>query len=651
VWLRAAAVAAATLLGAGLPASGAPVSLQAPRQPATAKVDPRVLADTANGGLAPIIVLLTTRPDVSAAPAMRDPVARGWYVYGTLRDSAERSQRGLRALLDARGIPYRAYWAANALALTADRALVDLLAARPDVRAVESDRPVRGVEPLPPAADVSPRTRDAAAVEWGVGNVNAPALWAAGYTGQGIVVGVQDTGIQWDHPALRPHYRGWNGTTADHSYHWYDAIHSAPGNPCGSNAPAPCDDHGHGTHVTGTAVGDDGAGNQIGVAPGAKWIGCRNMNQNFGTPSTYTECFQFFIAPTDLAGHNPDPALRPHVVNNSWTCPPSEGCAPLTLETVVNNTRSAGIFVVAAAGNDGPACSTVRDPPSIYDAMLSASAHNASNTLAGFSSRGPVTVDGSNRLKPDLSAPGVDIRSAYPPNTYGNLQGTSMASPHVAGVVALLWSARPALVRDVATTRSLLVGSANPAVSVNPGQTCGGTSSGNIPNDLFGYGRVDAQAALNLALAPTLTPTATRTATPTRTSTATPSLTATPSPSATPTATPSPIACGMSTQISVQASPNGDGRLRVVVTSSPGRSLAAISFEADPRAVGNGVIDSPNGTGQAPPFVISVAPGTTTYTFYVRRVTAGQPSAIAFGVRDSCGIVWPSLVGGGPSAF
>jgi hypothetical protein len=101
----------------------------------------------------------------------------------------------------------------------------------------------------------------------------------------------------------------------------------------------------------------------------------------------------------------------------------------------------------------------------------------------------------------------------------------------------------------------------------------------------------------------------------------------------------------------VQAAPNGDGRLRVVVTSSPGRSLAAISFDLDARAVGNGVIDTPTGTAQVPPFVTSVTPGTTTYTFYVRRVTAGQPTAIAFSVRDNCGIVWPSLVGGGPVAF
>jgi serine protease AprX len=238
-------------------------------------------------------------------------VARGWYVYGSLRDGAARSQRGLRALLDARGVAYRAYWAANVLAMTGDRALVGLLAAHPDVRAIESDRPLRGIGPPPPGPLAPPGRRDLAAVEWGVANVNAPAIWATGATGQGIVIGVQDTGMQWDHPALKPHYRGWNGATADHNYNWHDAIHTASGNRCGTDAPAPCDDHGHGTHVTGTAAGGDGAGNQIGVAPGAKWVGCRNMDSGDGTPSSYVECFQFFMAPTDLTDQNANPALRP----------------------------------------------------------------------------------------------------------------------------------------------------------------------------------------------------------------------------------------------------------------------------------------------------------------------------------------------------
>src|SRR5207253_5916476 len=140
-----------------------------------------------------------------------------------------------------------------------------------------------------------------------------------------------------------------------------DAIHSGGGS-CGPNSLFPCDDYGHGTHTTGTTSGDDGAGNQVGVAPGAKWIGCRNMDVGNGTPASYTECFQFFMAPTDLSGQNPNPALRPHVMNNSWGCPTSEGCAPDTLRTVVENSQASGIFVEVSAGNSGSSCGTVNDP-------------------------------------------------------------------------------------------------------------------------------------------------------------------------------------------------------------------------------------------------------------------------------------------------
>ena len=136
------------------------------------------------------------------------------------------------------------------------------------------------------------------------------------------------------------------------------------------------------------------------------------MDQGNGTPATYTECFQWFISPTDLAGNNPDPALRPHVMNNSWGCPPSEGCAAETLRVIVENTEAAGILVVASAGNSGSACSTVQDPTAIYAASFSVGAINSANALASFSSRGPVTIDGSGRMKPNISAPGVSNRSS-----------------------------------------------------------------------------------------------------------------------------------------------------------------------------------------------------------------------------------------------
>jgi len=491
-------------------------------QDTAGKIAPQVLAETAEGESASVVVFLADQADVRAANDMKDQDARGWFVYTTLKEHAERTQAGLRELLDARGASYRSYWAANLLIATADRRLVELLAARGDVARVDSNRPVRWIEdPVVASLRVGSDSPDVA--EWGVQNVNAPAVWAMGFTGQGMVIAGQDTGIRWTHVALKNHYRGWNGTTADHNYNWHDAIHSGGGS-CGANSAIPCDDNGHGTHTIGTTSGDDGAANQIGAAPGAKWIGCRNMDQGNGTPATYTECFQFLIAPTDSNGQNPNPALRPHVVNNSWDCPASEGCTTRAeLETIVNNTEAAGIFVAAAAGNSGPGCSTVSEPPAIYSAAFSTGAIDINNTLANFSSRGPSTYSTPNLLKPEVSAPGINVRSSdfNSDVAYVALSGTSMASPHVAGVVALLWSARPQLVRDIAATKTLLENTANPGVTVNPAQTCGGTPSTTIPNNSFGYGRVDVLAAVNAVPNTTPTPTPTPTRTPSNTPTPT----------------------------------------------------------------------------------------------------------------------------------
>ena len=445
---------------------------------------------------------------------MADENARGWYVYNTLTEHAALTQAPIRDMLSSQGVSYTSFWAANMIIAEGDRSLVEAVAARPDIRAIESNDVTDWIqdEDTPESTDEG---NAVAATTPGVNNVNAPPLWNLGYTGQGIVVANQDTGMRWTHTAIRTKYRGWiSGTTADNNYNWWDAIHvqlagdggtaSPATNPCGRNITAPCDDQGHGTHTTGTIVGDDfgvgGTGtNQVGVAPGAKWIGCRNMDQGNGRPSTYSECFQFFIAPTDLNGQNPDPTRRPHVMNNSWGCPPSELCAANTLKTIVENTQAAGIFVVVSAGNDGSACSTVQDPPAIYAAAFSVGAINGStNALTSFSSRGPVAIDGSGRMKPDLVAPGQSVRSSLRTSdtSYGNMSGTSMAGPHVVGAVALLWSARPNLVRDIPRSEYLLTRSANLAVTVPNNSTgCGGIAP--TPNNHFGWGRVDVLAAYN----------------------------------------------------------------------------------------------------------------------------------------------------------
>ena len=490
------------------------------------KVSQDVLQATAEGGTASFVVYLDDQADVSKAYTIEDQDERGRYVYETLRRHAAETQGAIRAKLDAEGAEYKSYWAVNMIVAEGDRDLVEDLADRQDVGAIESNAGSDGLQD-----DEGPESVDEGnaveATEVGVTNVKGPSLWTLGYTGQGIVIANQDTGMRWQHAALRTHYRGWGGSlaTSDHNYNWHDSVHAritaADGgtgssttvpNSCGFNLVAPCDDHGHGTHTTGTVVGDDaGAGigtgtNQVGVAPGAKWIGCRNMDAGNGRASTYTECFQFFLAPTDVTGANADPTKRPHVMNNSWGCPlVGELCARDVMKTIVENSDASGIFVEASAGNDGPNCSTVQDPPGIYASTFSTGAiSGTSNALQSFSSRGAVTSDFSNRMKPDISAPGASVRSTLRTSTgtgadvsYGNMSGTSMAGPHVAGVVALLWSARPNLVRDMPRTKYLLTRSANPAVTVpNNSAGCGGIAT--VPNNHFGWGRVDALAAYNL---------------------------------------------------------------------------------------------------------------------------------------------------------
>jgi len=506
---RFRAVAVLVALTMCLTLVGTPMSFAAPvrDESTTGKISNDVLQATANGQETSFIIYLADQADVSAAYSMADEDARGWYVYNTLIQRAALTQAPIIGQLEAAGVSYTSFWAANMIVAEGDRSLVEALAARPDVKVIESNEPSDWIQDgdAPESTDEGNAVE---AIETGLNNVRAPSLWTLGYTGQGIVIANQDTGMRWTHNALRNQYRGWGGTIANsnHNYNWWDAIHSqVPGSPptnsCGRNSLVPCDDQGHGTHTTGTTSGYDGGSNQIGVAPGAKWIGCRNMDAGNGRPATYTECFQFFIAPTDLNGQNPDPTKRPHVMNNSWTCPPSEECAANTLNTIVGNTLAAGIFVEVSAGNDGPNCSTVQDPPAIYSSAFSTGAINGStNALQSFSSRGPVTIDGSGRMKPDLVAPGASVRSSTRTNdtSYGTMSGTSMAGPHVVGVVALLWSARPDLVRDVPRTEYLLTRSANrTGITVANNSTgCGGIAP--TPNNHFGWGRVDVLAAYNL---------------------------------------------------------------------------------------------------------------------------------------------------------
>jgi subtilisin family serine protease len=463
-----------------------------------AKADPAVLQAAASGEPVDVLVVLRGQPALQFIDPALPKAERGLAVVAQLQATGAQARAALAADLAGRGIAYQSLWIANAVAVRLDPATLAAIAQRPEVARIESDRAFRA--DLPRTEALQPKS--AKAVEPNITRVRAPEAWALGFRGQGVVVGAQDTGYQWDHPAVRARYRGWNGASAQHAYHWYDAVRSEINtgvNPCGVATSVPCDDNSHGTHTLGTVLGDDGGANQIGVAPDAQWIGCRNMDSGDGRPSTYLGCFQFFLAPTDLTGQNPDPARAPDIITNSWGCPASEQCTLDSFDTALAAIRAAGIVNVVAAGNGSASCGSINTPPATSPDVFTIGSTTNSDVKSSFSLIGPVTIDGSNRLKPDLMAPGSGVRSAVPGGGYGSKSGTSMATPNVAGVAALVISANPALRGDVDAIEQILRETALP---LNPaGLDCGGFAATAYPNHIYGYGRVDALAAVQRAAA------------------------------------------------------------------------------------------------------------------------------------------------------
>lgn len=466
------------------------------------KIDPQLLAPSlaAQGGMVEAMIEIKGRANRNLLNPNQHYLERRQSWVDQLQSTANQAQTNILSWLQRNNIEHKSYWINNTIWIRAERSVLNQLAARDDVIFVYGNPKLK--KRSPPIQDVEEAAQLAsqsllAGVEWGVAKINAPKVWAAGVTGQGVTIAGEDTGYKWDHPAIKAKYRGWNGSSANHNYNWHDAAHSGSSS-CAPNQTVPCDDNGHGTHTVGTMVGDDGAGNQVGVAPGAKWIGCRNMIGGVGTPATYTECLQWLVAPTDLNGQNPDPSKAPDISSHSWGCPPEEGCTSGNiLKTAVDNVVNAGIMVIAAAGNDGSSCSTIGDPPAIYDSALTVGSTTSSDAMSSFSSRGPVAS--ATTVKPDLSAPGSSVRSAWNNGSYNTISGTSMATPHVAGAAALLIAANPALRGKPAQIAAILRASA--VTTVANTQVCGGVPATTFPNPVVGAGRIDAYAAYLRAIA------------------------------------------------------------------------------------------------------------------------------------------------------
>ena len=346
------------------------VVFQVPRPASSEYVPAKISASawtSAQGGqLVDVIVLLHQQADLYGVSRLVDRQSRNAYVFNTLFEHAETNQIAIRAWLVKSGVAYRSYYIVNALQMLADADLMVALAKRNDVKRVMTNPKVTLAVEYDPRSQTTDIQQANNVIEWGVQRIRAPQVWDLGFRGEGVVVAGQDTGYDWDHPALINSYRGWDGVTVDHDYTWHDAIHSGGGT-CGVDSPVPCDDQWHGTHTMGTIVGETDL-YQIGVAPDARWIGCRNMSEGVGTPASYAECFEFFMAPYPVSGTpaDGDPAMAPDVINNSWSCPLAEGCDSehiAFLNQVVDNVRAAGIMVVSSAGNDGSSCGSVNEPP------------------------------------------------------------------------------------------------------------------------------------------------------------------------------------------------------------------------------------------------------------------------------------------------
>jgi hypothetical protein len=433
-----------------------------------------------------LFIIMENQYDTSQAHQISDIGERRSFIYHTLVEHALLEQADLHHSLNRFNIDYTPYYLVNGLEVSGGPLLGLWLNSQPGVGQVLKNPWMR---PLP--IERPPAIGQAAlptGLLWNLNLVKANQAWEEfGAIGEGIVIGHADTGVQVDHPELMSSYRGYAGHTGefDHNYNWYDPWFGRP---------IPVDISGHGTHTLGSILG-----RQVGVAPGASWIACANLSRNQANPALYLDCLQFLLAPFPIGGSpffDGDPALGVHVINNSWSCPDFEGCDSETLLPAVRALRAAGIFLVASAGNDGPGCESLSDPPAIYSEVFSVAAIDSQGELAAFSSIGPVTSDGSDRIKPDLAAPGLNVLSAMPGSSYAANSGTSMAGPHVTGVVALMWSANPDLIGDIDRTEQILRESAAPYTGWLP--AC--PFSDGIPSTAVGYGILDAHRAVELAL-------------------------------------------------------------------------------------------------------------------------------------------------------
>lgn len=410
-------------------------------------------------------------------------------VVSALRTNAIETQQQVKTILRKEKMAkrvkeYESYYIVNALAVTGKKETVEKLAELPEVKSIIPNG-VQKLSPIVPnqekgavSTEAEIAEEDDPSVEWNISHIGAPKVWEKGINGTGTVVASIDSGVDWRHPALQAKYRGYNPETptkGSHEFNWYDPVYKIG---------EPVDSVGHGTHTMGTIVGQEPDGkNKIGVAPGAKWISVRAFTSDGGEDRHILAAGEWMLAPKDKDGQ-PHPEMAPDVINNSWGGNPeyNEWFRPMVQAWI-----NAGIVPVFSAGNssifmaNGPGTISA---PGNYPEGIAVGATDSVDKIASFSFRGPSPY---GEIKPDLTAPGVSIRSSTPRGNYeGGWNGTSMAAPHVSGAVLLLRQINSQM--TVEQIKELLTFTSTPKTDEQYTET---------PNHTYGHGVLNVEAAVN----------------------------------------------------------------------------------------------------------------------------------------------------------
>jgi subtilisin family serine protease len=399
------------------------------------------LASFDNSQTQSVLVVLKEQADLpqlnfKLSQSNADLRQRHFQVINTLQTKASLSQKVFLDFLEnekreGKVKDYKSFWITNAVWVNAPKEVIENISKFPEVEIIYEDFPVELIKPITCEIEQSGPIQ----VEDNLKAVGVREAWSLGYTGAGRLVCNFDTGVEGDHPALASRFRGNNGESI--SATWFD--------PYGSFAPT--DENGHGTHTMGIIAGIS-ENDTIGVAFEAQWMAAAVVDRGISLNKTISDilsAFQWAVDP-DL---DPNTIYDvPDVINNSWGIPYPVGnpCAQ-TFWNAIDNVEAAGVVCIFAAGNEGPDSMTLRNPASRASSpyntfSVGAVSSNSPFTIASFSSRGPSSCDSVSK-KPELVAPGVNIRSSYVGKDYKVISGTSMAAPHVSGAVAILRQYNP----------------------------------------------------------------------------------------------------------------------------------------------------------------------------------------------------------------